>query len=328
MKKFIIIVISICLIFTLASCEKKKNDSNSKAEVNELYAAEEISFDFKSETDLLKKYPKFSNGEAVQFKYDFNAPEYKELLAKYPITKIAGEGSEFKRAMRLVDEYAPRLTHESNYDNHVEENSLDLLKYSLDNPKKGINCRAKSKILNEMCLALGIYSRRVFISPYSSMDSDSHVVNEIYDTVLNKWIMIDMTTDAYFADENGTPLSILEIRQRAIEDEYLAMIKQNEKIDVENDSADSITYYMKNIFFFYLYEKQGYGTKGFDDGMVYFQPEGFDVKKFTISRMENRLGLLKMNYANEETINSMEKDLKHMKKSEFKIGSTDSLIAK
>ncbi len=36
-------------------------------------------------------------------------PDYEKLLDAYPIARIAGEGSELERAMRLMDEYAPRL---------------------------------------------------------------------------------------------------------------------------------------------------------------------------------------------------------------------------
>ena len=55
------------------------------------------------------------------------------------------------------------------------------LDYSLDKPEQGINCLNKAKILEEVCLALGIYARRVRFLPYSPFDFDCHVVTEIYD---------------------------------------------------------------------------------------------------------------------------------------------------
>ena len=124
---------------------------------------------------ILVNYPSFKKGEMKELVYDFSCPEYKELISKYHIDQIAGKGSDFLRAKRLLNYLSPRLTHESYYDNHIACNSLDLLDYSLDNPKQGINCLNKSKILSECCLALGIYARRVFIFPYSPYDFDNHL---------------------------------------------------------------------------------------------------------------------------------------------------------
>ena len=140
------------------------------------------------------------SGETAEITYDFTCPEYKALIEKYGIDGIAGEGPAFERGVRLMHWMAPRLTHKGDYDNHVPFNSLDLLEYSLDKPEQGINCRNKSIILTECCLALGIYARRVYIMPYSPYDGDNHVVSEIYDPELGKWVMLDPTTGCYFID--------------------------------------------------------------------------------------------------------------------------------
>lgn len=42
------------------------------------------------------------------------------------------------------------------YDNHIPCDALHLLEFSYEQPDHGINCRNKSKILAECCLALGI----------------------------------------------------------------------------------------------------------------------------------------------------------------------------
>lgn len=117
------------------------------------------------ESGILHGYLEFANGKDYEFSYDFENEDYAVLIDKYKIDTIAGDGSDFEKAVRLMDEYAPRLTHKSDYDNHIEINALSLLEYSLDNPNKGINCRNKAQILNEMCLALGIYARKVWIMP-------------------------------------------------------------------------------------------------------------------------------------------------------------------
>ena len=49
-----------------------KEGNNFDTQETENYAAEKINFDYASETELLKQYPIFSKGEAIQFTYDFN----------------------------------------------------------------------------------------------------------------------------------------------------------------------------------------------------------------------------------------------------------------
>ena len=149
----------------------------------------------------------------AQIRYDFSCPEFVTLRETYDLERIAGKGSDFARAKRLLHHLAPRLHHSSWYDNHVPCNALDLLEYSFGKPDQGINCLNKSKTLAECCLALGIYARRVSIMPFSPYDFDNHVVTEIYDRELKKWIMLDATTDGYFVDENKTPLSLLEMQE-------------------------------------------------------------------------------------------------------------------
>ena len=154
------------------------------------------------------------SGETAEITYDFDCPEYKTLIEKYGIDKIAGEGTAFQRGVRLMHWMAPKLTHKSNYDSHIPVNALDLLDYSLGRPERGINCLNKSKILAECCLAVGIYARRVSILPYSPYDGDNHVVTEIFDEDMGKWVMLDPTTDGFFVDEEGGILSVLELREK------------------------------------------------------------------------------------------------------------------
>lgn len=305
----------------------KKEDKSDTKEI-ENYAGEDIKFDYASETQLLKQYPTFLKGEAIEFVYDFNCPQYEELLKKYPIKEIAGEGSEFERVLRLIQEYSGRLSHQSDYDNFIEDNALALLAYSLDQPEHGINCRAKGEILNEMCLALGIYSRRVSINPYSSIDLDSHVVNEIFDTQRNKWIMVDMTTNAYVVDSNDTPLSLLEIRRCGVEGTYYALVNEDGKFEAGNENGgytNSLTYYMKNMFFFKIGLYQGFGSRGDLDEVVYFVPDGFDIKKRIISKTQYTLEILKQDPQYKDWIKECEAELNQYRKATFKVGDVQSL---
>ena len=88
---------------------------------------------------ILKKHEQLREGEDFSIVYDFENEDYEVLLEEYNLAEIAGDGSESEKAIRLMNEYAPRLNHHSNFDNSVELKALSLLEYSLDNPKQGIN---------------------------------------------------------------------------------------------------------------------------------------------------------------------------------------------
>ena len=227
------------------------------------------------------------SGEKAEITYDFDCPEYKTLIEKYGIDKIAGEGTAFQRAERLLHWMSPRLKHESDYDNHIPFNSIDLLDYSLDNPEQGINCRNKSIILTECCLALGIYARRVYIMPYSPYDFDNHVVAEIYDPELGKWVMMDPSVNTYFIDRNRVPLSLLEIRDNYANRRYAAAVEPG----VDTADLDALwkgniwyhAYIAKNLFRFMVDGVNGFGQG--DKQTLCFSPSNYSVKRYNLSSL-------------------------------------------
>lgn len=181
------------------------------------------------EAGILRNNLDFAEGKQYKIEYDFAHENYALLKSRYNIESTAKEGTEFEKALRLMNEYAPRLTHKGDYDNHIPISALELLEYSLDISNQGINCRNKAQILNEMCLALGIYSRKVWIMPYSRYDGDCHVVNEVWDRTLNKWVMLDITNNEYWVNENNTPLSVLEIRNKLALREFCTPVGAGDK---------------------------------------------------------------------------------------------------
>lgn len=240
-----------------------------------LQAPEEI---YTMEAGILNNNLAFRDGETVELEYDFDCEDYLTLIRDYHIDEIAGTGTQFQQALNLMDEFAPRLYHDSYYDNHVEMNARSLLSYSLDNRSQGINCRNKAQILNEMCLALGIYSRKVWIMPYSGYDNDCHVVNEIWDTSLNKWIMLDITNDQYWVDETGTPLSVLEIREKGALREFCTPAVPGENLNnlksLKAAHLSEFLYIMKNLAYT---EYCSHYAVGEDETIYLLFPENLDT---------------------------------------------------
>ena len=313
------------------------NESGRGSETSEiLYASDDTSDGAEGYQKLLARYPDLQEGKTLDLEYDFDCTEYQTLLETYHLEEIAGEGSEFERAVRLMDCFAPRLTHRSDYDNHIEDNALALLKYSLDNKNQGINCRAKTKILNEMCLALGIYCRRVWLMPYSSLDQDCHVVTEIYDQSYQKWILLDMTSDLYFVNEEGIPLSVLELRDCGVKDLQFTPMKTEYKGGYKralkhNYLPDVKAYFLKNLFYIDVQRYNGAGDGPEDTEFSYYLvPNGYDAWKRDCAHDKNLLQSAKEYGLTEKEIKRLQESVKYYEENEstYQIVSPEVMMRK
>lgn len=260
---------------------------------------------------IIASHRGWKRGPVKQITYHFECPEFVVLKEKYHLEEIAGNGPMFDKVVNLLAHFAPKLVHASNYDNHIKCDSLSLLEYSYGNPKQGINCLNKSKILEEILLALGIKARRMFMMPCSPFDLDNHVVNEYYDEDFHKWIMVDLTTASYLINEKGTPLSLLEIRHCFANDEYIAvkgaLSKEDNKEKLRHDSLDILQYYAKNCFYFIADAVSEFGETNHDS--YYFVPTHFNVSQRVKASLQYRYCCAKKN-GNQKDISYYKNKLK------------------
>lgn len=242
---------------------------------------------------ILRNNRSFQPGKSTAVEYRMDCPKYADLLKKYPFEKIAGKGTDLQRAIRVLKYLSPKLTHSPWYDGHVDCNALALLDYSLDKPEQGINCLNKAKILEEVCLALGIYARRVRFLPYSPFDFDCHVVTEIYDRPQEKWCMLDPTTNGYLVDEKGTILSLLEARERMADTRFVTYCKvTSREKDLQKLYRKNIArtaYYAKNLFRIQVDAVSQFGESG---NWLNFPPEHFSIREWSVASAEYRLEMV------------------------------------
>lgn len=271
---------------------------------------------------ILFNNSEFAKGVEDEFSYKFDCLEFKVLIQEFKIQEIASNGTSFEKAVNLTRYFAPRLVHDGNFNNHISCNAVELLRYSMNKPSCGINCINKSKILQESCLALNIPARRVWIMPYSPYDTDNHVVTEIYDNTLNKWIMLDVTSNGYFADAAGVPLSVIEIRRKFALNEVCKFIKTiSECADVFSDKEEEALYYeryfAKNSFWYAVEKNNAYGNDG---ERLYFVPKGFNRYAWTKQNLKYKLHCLPKNEA-------IEQRLKDISETEYKQLSNISILS-
>ncbi len=225
--------------------------------------------------------------------YDFNDPEYAELLDKYDLVNMAGDGSEFDKALRLMDNFSGRLKHNGNFSEYTADmDAVYLLDYALDKPEHGIHCRAKAQIMNEEYLALGIYSRKLWLNPLSVYDGECHVVNEIWDSGYQKWIMLDTTNDIYWIGEERIPLSAIEVRDKMAAQEFVTAVMPGEKtedlLQLRDKHMDLILYTAKNMAYLQYFLNYGRGEEAMVYAMLPENMEPFDgclISEDTIKEM-------------------------------------------
>jgi len=119
-----------------------------------------------------------------------------------------------------------------------------------------------AQILNECYLAMGFKSRYVTCLPKKYID-DCHVINLVYSNTLDKWIWIDPTFNTYVMDENGTLLSIAEVRERLISG---APLQINEDANWNNKKKETKEHYLdfymtKNLYCMECVLHSGYNTE-------------------------------------------------------------------
>lgn len=241
---------------------------------------------------LLRENRSFDRPDTVKttFTCDMTSPRLKELSDTYDLPKIAGNGTTQEKAINLLAWLSKNVDHYGSYDNHVEQNSLALLKYAYrKGEKSAINCKALAVVLCEMLLSQGIPARTIWLMPGNPQDFDNHVVAIAYIKERDQWIFLDPSYNAYFTNDTGNILSIEQIRNAMIAGETLNLNKDahyNGKTLAGNDPKDYIHYIAKDFFYFFSYQEESFG--GRDGSRFYLCPAGFDLVGWQIANQNTR----------------------------------------
>lgn len=150
----------------------------------------------------------------VRFDYPFyTLPEYAQLRAQYRLDAVAGEGSTFTRALRVMDwltahtwycGYAP-------YRSTKNRTSLDTLRYAYNRPfRRFINCAEKGILFADCLCALGIHAMPVWMLN----EGYCHVLVQVWLEQENRWVVLDPSFNAYFTDTDGRALHLFDLHTR------------------------------------------------------------------------------------------------------------------
>ena len=164
---------------------------------------------------LLRRFARFGGHDPAFPRIAYAPPTDSALAAlraHWNLDSVAGTGGEFDRLRRLMHWVHVTVRHDGTHDNPAAMESQALLA-ACAGGKATCNCRGLGTILNEVYLAMGFPSRHLTCLPWDEKDPDCHVVNMVWSSERGKWLYMDPTHDAWFADAQGQPLSPREIRE-------------------------------------------------------------------------------------------------------------------
>ena len=203
--------------------------------------------------NVLKKSAPYAKDDAkVEFRYQ---PKRSNNLCKvrdyFKLDSVAGQGDELSKIINLLHFAHDNIRHDGSNQAFAELDAIDLYNY-YKATGKGVTCRQLAISLCEMYLSMGIPARYVTCMPADSLDYECHVINTVWSSQLQKWLYIDPTMDAWVTDENGTLLSIAEVRERLINDQPLVLC---ETANWNHESQQTKEYYLetymaKNLYYF------------------------------------------------------------------------------
>lgn len=203
---------------------------------------------------ILQKAPQYVRSEKKDTLPHFtymnpNDSSLIQVRQYFKLDSVAGTGDEVSRIKKLLTFIHDKIKHDGQHANPKHLNSIALAEACKDS-SRGLNCRGLATVLNECYLAMGFKSRFVTCMPKKYI-SDCHVINTVYSNTLKKWIWIDPTNNAWVMDENGTLLSIKEVRERLRDGRPLILNEEanwnNKEKTLKENYLDN--YMSKNLYY-------------------------------------------------------------------------------
>jgi len=150
-------------------------------------------------------------------------PVHDKLRKAYQLDAIAGQGSDFTRALHLMDWLCAHTWYNggsiwSAYLFQRRENSARMLRYAYDKPfARALNCKHRALLLADCLLALGIPALPLWLrnerwQEDGSVSTFRHCVVHVWLRDERRWVMLDPSFGSYITGENGCALHLIEIQ--------------------------------------------------------------------------------------------------------------------
>ena len=238
-------------------------------------------------TSLLKMHDTFRPTDAgVRLAIDMSAPALAELREQYALDGIAGQGSSFDRAVRLMDWLTTHVRHNGNCNPEGKRCAMTALQFAFDQPERGVNCAWLAVTLTECLMSLGIPARTIYIMPFAPYDCDNHVVTHVWHDVKAQWVMLDPTTNCYAADAEGNLLDVFGLRACLADQQEVVFndgLRYNGRPHAPEAHRD---YLAKDLFWFRMDEISGDAA---NSRTLTIAPAGYDPHRRDLLNIQYRM---------------------------------------
>lgn len=271
--------------YTHAKDDSDLKNIRSNKQFQELLASIREKRDYIYLLQQAGKYEKADTTQLPAFRYESVSDNRLKMVKQtFKLESVAGEGDEISQIINLMTWVHNTIRHDGSNNPYCEKDAIDLYNYAKANDR-GINCRMLAIVLNECYLSMGFKSRFITCLPQNEKDQDCHVINCVYSQTLKKWLWMDPTFNAYLKDENGTLLSIREVRERIINNQPIVL---NKDANWNNKNTQTKEHYIDNYMAKNLYWLQCPVNSFFNVESPYrktdlkqyisLEPKGFDNK--------------------------------------------------
>lgn len=235
---------------------------------------------------ILNEHPKFILNHAKNSLFEFQNEHDKSLVdlkSDFNVDVIAAGKSDFDKTLSLMMYIHKELFFPGSNISPTVNNTYEIMKVR----KTGaLFCSYHATVLTEMLLSIGVKAIKISCLP-KDFDGDCHVAVLAYMKEKKKWVFFDPTFGTYFFDENGNPLSILEIREQYINRKNILF--KNIQIDkqwrlimngVVCESYDEWyrIYMSKNSFRFMFPQKSEFNYSNTYAKYIFTNPLGYTTK--------------------------------------------------
>ena len=236
--------------------------------------------------DLLKQSPFKADTVQYHFAVVQDSVRAQEISDFFNLDSLyRPDASTWEKALAISKFVATSIPHIDSGILPEHNNAIDLWKFTKEEGS-GFNSRSHAILNYELMQAAGLTARFVMCMAqndgdfYVVNDGDLHVVNEVWLPELNKWAFIDSDMDGHYCtDQNGTPLNLLEMREKYAAGEQMVMYPGFKDATTKHDYY--YRYMAKNTYCFSSWETLHYfqedrADKVCDPGRyIYIVPEGF-----------------------------------------------------
>lgn len=225
--------------------------------------------------------------EIPQFQYQtIDEKNLQRVREYFKLDTIPGKDDELTHIKNLLHFAHDNIRHNGSNMAICEFDAIDIYNYNRSTGN-GVNCRQLALSLCDMYLSMGYKARVVTCLPADPNDYECHVINAVYSETLNKWLYIDPTMDAWVMDENGTMLSIAEVRERLINDQPLVLC---ETANWNHENPQSKEYYLetymaKNLYYFVCKNRSCFNQES-----IYYDTQNEDVRLIPVGFVNDNFG--------------------------------------